>query len=83
MTEDEVVGWHHRLNGHELEQAQGDAKAHLSLQHTQGSPVCAVHRVSKSQTRLRNRTTTIACYYGVISLSFSFLHTAWPPWEVQ
>ena len=23
MTEDEVVGWHHRLNGHESEQARG------------------------------------------------------------
>ena len=23
MTEDEMVGWHHRLNGHELEQAPG------------------------------------------------------------
>ena len=23
MTEDEVVGWHDRLNGHELEQALG------------------------------------------------------------
>ena len=23
MTEDEVVGWHHRLNGHEFEQALG------------------------------------------------------------
>ena len=23
MTEDEMVGWHHRLDGHELEQAQG------------------------------------------------------------
>ena len=23
MTEDEVVGWHHRLNGHEFEQAPG------------------------------------------------------------
>ena len=23
MTEDEMVGWHHRLNGHELEQALG------------------------------------------------------------
>ena len=22
MTEDEMVGWHHRLNGHEFEQAQ-------------------------------------------------------------
>ena len=22
VTEDEMVGWHHRLNGHEFEQAQ-------------------------------------------------------------
>ena len=24
MTEDNMVGWHHRLNGHESEQALGD-----------------------------------------------------------
>ena len=24
MPEDEMVGWHHRLNGHEFEQTQGD-----------------------------------------------------------
>ena len=23
MTEDEMSGWHHRLNGHEFEQASG------------------------------------------------------------
>ena len=23
MTEDEMVGWHHRLNGHEFERAPG------------------------------------------------------------
>ena len=23
MAEDEMVGWHHRLNGHEFEQAPG------------------------------------------------------------
>ena len=26
MTEDEMVGWHHLLNGHEFEQALGDRK---------------------------------------------------------
>ena len=25
MAEDEMVGWHHRLNGHEFEQAPGDS----------------------------------------------------------
>ena len=24
MTEDELVGWHHYLTGHEFKQAQGD-----------------------------------------------------------
>ena len=24
MTEDKMVGWHHRLDGHEFEQALGD-----------------------------------------------------------
>ena len=26
MTEDEMVGWHHRLNGHECEQTLGDSE---------------------------------------------------------
>ena len=33
MTEDEMVGWHHRLNGHESEQTPGDSEG-------QGSLVC-------------------------------------------
>ena len=33
MTEDETVGWHHWLNGHEFEQAPGDGEG-------QGSLVC-------------------------------------------
>ena len=31
MTEDEMVGWDHRLNGHEFEQALGDGKGQGSL----------------------------------------------------
>ena len=31
MTEDEMVGWHHRLNGHEFEQALIDSKGQGSL----------------------------------------------------
>ena len=26
MTEDEMVGWHHGLNGHESEQTPGDSE---------------------------------------------------------
>ena len=31
MTEDEKVGWHHRLDGHEFEQALGDHEGLGSL----------------------------------------------------
>ena len=31
MTEDEMVGWHHRLNGHEFEQAPGVGDGQGSL----------------------------------------------------
>ena len=31
MTEDVMAGWHHHLNGHELEQTPGDSEG-------QGSP---------------------------------------------
>ena len=32
MTEDETVGWHHQLNGHEFEQALGDGEGQGSLE---------------------------------------------------
>ena len=31
MTEDEMVGWHHCLIGHEFEQAPGDSEGQGSL----------------------------------------------------
>ena len=32
MTEDQVVRWHHRLNGYEFEQAPGDGEGQGSLE---------------------------------------------------
>ena len=43
MTEDEMVGWHHQLNGHEFVQAPGDGEA-------QEAWCAAVHGVAKSWT---------------------------------
>ena len=31
MTEDEMVGWHHQLNGHEFKQTLGDGEGQGSL----------------------------------------------------
>ena len=47
MTKDEMVGWHHGLDGHEFEQAPGVGDG-------QGIRRAAVHVVAKSQTRLSN-----------------------------
>ena len=33
MIDDEMIGWHHRLNGHEFERTLGDSEG-------QGSLVC-------------------------------------------
>ena len=45
MTEDEKVGWHHQLNGHEFGQAPGVGDG-------QEGWCAAVHGVTKSWTRL-------------------------------
>ena len=43
MTEDEMVGWHHQLNGHEFEQPLGDGEG-------QGSLAWGSHEVEESWT---------------------------------
>ena len=56
MIEDEMVEWHHWLNGHEFEQTLGDSEG-------QGAWPAAVHCVPKSHRRLSDRTTT-KNFYG-------------------
>ena len=46
MTEDEMVVWHHRLNGHEFEQTLGDGDGQGSLASME----------LQSQTQLNNTT---------------------------
>ena len=31
MSEDEMAGWHHQCNGHELEQTSGDGEGQVGL----------------------------------------------------
>ena len=49
-TEDEMVGWHHQLNGHELEQTLGDSEGQGSLALLQSmcwQRVSSSHQLSK------------------------------------
>ena len=51
LMEDEMVGRHHWLNGHEFEQTLGDCEGW-------GSLACCIHLVTKSRTWLSDWTTT-------------------------
>ena len=56
MTEDEMVGWHHRLNGHEFEQALGVGDG-------QGSLACYSpwgHKESDTIEQLNNNVPLIS-----------------------
>ena len=60
MTEDEMVRWHHRFNGHESEQAPGDGEG-------QGSLVCYSpwgHKESDMTEQLNNNNYIADCVRG-------------------
>ena len=65
MTKDEMVGWHHQLNGHEFEQARELVKDR-EIWHA------AVHGVAKKQTRLSDRTTTTTGQNSSFGFSVTF-----------
>ena len=57
MTEDERVGWHHRLDGHEFEQSLGDGKGQGSL------ACCSPQGRKKSDTTERLNTSWVVIHY--------------------
>ena len=62
MTEDEMVGWHHWLNGNGFEQTQGDGDG-------QGSPACCGSWGCKEldvTQRLNNSSHCASGSYGLI-----------------
>ena len=56
MTEDEMVGWHHRHNWHQFEQSPGVGDG-------QGSLACCSPGVAKSWTPLSDWTELISSFY--------------------
>ena len=73
-TEDEMIGWHHRLNRHEFEQAPGDGDG-------QGSLECCSPWIRKES----DTTKQLINNNRVSGLKYWFLvgKWAWPwPWDV-
>ena len=70
MAEDEMVGWHRRLNGHEFNQALGDSEG-------QGSVACCSpwgHRVGHNLVTKQLQKTAISsvqslCRVGLFATS--------------
>ena len=65
-TEDEMVGWHHRLNGHESKQTPGDSEG-------QGSLVCCSPLGHKQWTWLSDWTATTTIIMGLCNYRWLFL----------
>ena len=66
MTEDVMVGWHHRLDGHEFEQAQGDDAEQGSLAYC--SPWCCKELDMTEPLKNNNNTfITFLLYRGTKS----------------
>ena len=55
MTEDEMVGWHHQLNGLEFERTQGDCEG-------QGSLACGSPRGCKESEMTWRMNNNNNCY---------------------
>ena len=63
MTENEMVGWHHTLNGLELEQAPGDGEGQRNL-------VSAVHGIAKSEHDCPTTNYYLSCLMFFLFLQF-------------
>ena len=67
MTEDEMSGWHHQLNGHKFEQSLGDGEG-------QGNLVCCSpwgHKESDMTEQLNNNK-----YFTVCMCHSFFIHSS-------
>ena len=65
MTEDEMVGWPHQINGHELVKNREAWRA-------------AVHGVASSQTQLKNNPFRAVVISGMSFLSYTYFSPQYP-----
>ena len=75
MTENEMVGWHQRFNGHEFEQIPGDSEGQGSL---------AVHGITESDMTqwLNNNKQGFLNLYRVTMRKEMATHSSILAWEI-
>ena len=75
MTEEEIVGWHHQLNGHEFEQDLGDGEGHRAWH-------AAVHESDMTEQLNNNKVFQRGDFRGYGGRLASQSKTPWnPPWQ--
>ena len=71
VTEDEMVGWHHRLNGHEFEQSLGDGEG-------QGNLVfCSPLGHKEMDMTLQLNNDNYRAWIGIVYVSIWFPDAVW------
>ena len=70
-TEDEMVGWHHWLNGHEFEQSPGDGKG-------QGSLACYSLWGRKELDVIELHNNNKSCFYTICWFTSPFTAVSFP-----
>ena len=77
-SEDELVGWHHRLNGHELEQTLRDSEGQASL------AGCSLwgHKELDTIEGLKNNNNCIFREFSSVLISFHWQWQAILHWDI-
>ena len=79
VREDEMFGWHHRLNGHEFEQAKGNSER-------QGSLVCCSPWSPKALDMtewLKNNKIRYLVEFSWVAIYQIFFQHWWLPWWLR
>ena len=85
MTEDEMVGWHHQLNGHEFEQTPGvgDGQGGMECCSPWGHKESDTERLNNNNKKAEwEKTLQILTVKHTVSVSCSVVSDSVTPWTV-
>ena len=91
MTEDEMIGWHHRLNGHELEQAPvvGDGQGSLACRSPWGHKELDMTEATQQQQQIytsifKSRGITLSAKVRLVkAMVFPIVMYEYESWTIK